>query len=93
MTHLLFISRVAFISNVCMLVTFIMRYVHIIDNKEIQSTIIIAGFLLSFVFNLIAAVVMLLMLFSNQAGRIHSAAWLFTVNFLCFIFQLYFLLK
>jgi hypothetical protein len=75
-----------------MLIAFIMRYVEVITNKEIQSTIIIAGFLLSFLFNLIAAGAALLLLMKRQSERIRPR-WLFAINFLSLIFQLYFLLK
>ena len=92
MRHLLFVSRVAFICNCCMLITFIMRYVQVISNKEIQSTVIIAGFLLSFLFNLIAACGALILLVKGQNERIRPR-WLFAINFLSLIFQLYFLLK
>jgi hypothetical protein len=63
-----------------------------VENREVQSTIIIAGFLLSFIFNLVAAVIILVLLLRKQGGQVRPA-WLFTINFLCFIFQLYFLLK
>ena len=75
-----------------MLLAFVMKYVQFVDNKEAQSTIIIAGFLLSFAFNLLAAAGVLILLVKKQSERIRPA-WLFTVNFLSLIFQLYFMLK
>ena len=75
-----------------MLLAFAMKYVQVVDNKEAQSTIIIAGFLLSFAFNLLAAAGVLILLAKKQSERIRPA-WLFTVNFLSLIFQLYFMLK
>jgi hypothetical protein len=92
MKHLLFVSRVAFICNCCMFLALVMKYVQFVDNKDAQSTIIIAGFLLSFVFNLLAAAGVLILLVKKQSERIRPA-WLFTVNFLSLIFQLYFMLK
>ena len=92
MKHLLFVSRVALICNVCMLFTIIMRYVEVISNKEIQSTVIIAGFVLSFIFNLIAASGASVLLMKREGQKLHPR-WLFAINFLSLIFQLYFLVK
>ena len=92
MNHLMFIARVAFICNGCMFITLAMRYVHFIDSTYIQSTIIIAGFLLSFIFNIIAAAGIFILIIKKQASRIRPA-WLFSINFLCLIFQLYLFLK
>ena len=92
MKMLLFISRVAFICNVCMVVGFVMRYVQIITNKDAQSTIIIAGFFLSVLFNILVAFGMLILILRKQRQRINPR-WLFATNFLCLIFQLYFMLQ
>jgi hypothetical protein len=92
MKNLLFVSRVAFISNVCLLLSIVMRYIQIISDKDLQSTVIIAGFLLSFICNLIAAATVIILLLRKKRESIRPR-WLFFVNFLCFIFQLYFVIR
>jgi len=92
MKNLLFVSRVAFISNVCMLLALVMRYINFISDKDAQSTIIIAGFFLSFICNLIVAVG-LIFFFTKKQHQLIRPAWLFIINFLCLIFQLYFMLQ
>jgi hypothetical protein len=92
MKNLLFVSRVAFITNCCMLLSFLMRYIEIISNKDLQSTVLIAGFLISFICNLVVAVAIIILLLRKEYQCIRPL-WLFTINFLCFIFQLYFLSK
>lgn len=69
-----------------------MRYVEIIRDKDLQSLVLIAGFLVSFICNIIGAVAVLVFLLQKQPHRIRPL-WLFAVNFVCFIFQLYFLSK
>ena len=89
---LIFVARIAFIANVCMLATFMMRYGRFIESEDIQSTIIIIGLIISFIANLIVACGVIFLLFKGQQKRIRPR-WLFIINFLCFIFQLYLLLK
>jgi hypothetical protein len=92
LTRLLFISRVALICNVCMLIAWLMRYAEPLQNVAIQSTIIIAGFLLAVVFNLMSAAWVLVLLLQGRRDMI-SPAWLFIINFLCFAFQIYLFIK
>jgi len=75
-----------------MLIAWLMRYAEPLQNVAIQSTVIIAGFLLAVVFNLISAAWVIVLLFQGRRNMI-SPEWLFIVNFLCFAFQIYLFTK
>lgn len=93
MKMLLFLSRVAFLYNVCMIMTLLMRYLNFIPAGAVQTTILVSGIVLSVVFNSLVhgwAALFLVKKIPRSAFRPH---WLFVVNLLCFIFQLYLLLK
>jgi hypothetical protein len=92
MSRLLFISRVAFICNICMIVAWLMRYADPLRNTTLQSTVIIAGFLLAVIFNLIA-LIWVILLVMRGLRNIPDPAWLFIINFLCFAFQIYLFAK
>ena len=86
-------SKVAFLYNGCMILTGLMRYLHFIPEGALQSTILVAGIVLSVVFNgLVNGWTAGLLLAKRGLGGLRPR-WLFGINFLCFIFQLYLLLK
>lgn len=93
MKTLVFLSRVTFIYNLCMLVTLIMGYFNFMPEKGIKSSIVVAGLFLSIVFNGVANLGLVFLLIKKQSFKIFQPAWLFIANFLCFIFQLYMVLK
>ncbi len=93
MKTLLFLSRVTFIYNLCMMVTLLMGYFNFMPDKGIKSSIVVAGLFLSIVFNGLTNLWMLVMLLNKRHLTMFQPAWLFIVNFLCFIFQTYMLLK
>ncbi len=93
MKTLQFLSRVTFIYNGCMIVTLLMGYVNFMADKEIKSSIIVAGLFLSIVFNGLIHLWVGVLLFKNASLRIFRPAWLFIANFCCFIYQIYMSLK
>jgi hypothetical protein len=93
MKTLLFLSRVTFIYNLCMIATLLMGYINFMPDKEMKSSIIVAGLFLSIVFNGLIHVWMGMMLLRKRSLLIFSPAWLFITNFCCFIYQIYMLLK
>lgn len=93
MKTLLFLSRVAFLYNLCMLATFGMRYFRPLEAGAVQSVILISGVVLSVVFTGAVNLWVLLLLLRKRPVGAFRPQWLFAVNFLCFIFQVYLLLK
>ena len=90
---LLFLSRVAFLYNGCMFITLLMRYLAFIPGGAVQSTILVSGIVLSVVFSSLVNGWTVLLLIKKVPLARFRPLWLFSVNFLCFIFQLYLLLK
>jgi hypothetical protein len=93
MKMLLFLSRVTFLYNICMIVTLLMRYQNFIREGAVQSVILVSGIVLSIVFNSLVNSVAVFFLVKKTPPAAFRPQWLFVVNFLCFIFQLYLLLK
>ena len=93
MLKLLFLSRVAFLCNLCFLVTFLMHYVSFISNGIIPSTIIIIGNVLSVVLNTLLFVLYCFLFITSRIFSIRVPVWLFTTNLIFFIFQIILLLK
>ncbi len=92
MKTLLFLSRVTFIYNACMIVTLLMGYFNFMPDKEIKSSIIVAGLFLSIVFNGLLHCWIGVSLLRQRSLKIFQPAWLFIANFCCFIYQIYMLL-
>jgi len=93
MKSLLFLSRVTFIYNLCMLVTLLMGYFNFMPDKELKSSIIVAGLFLSIIFNGLIHLWMGALLIKEKSIKIFQPSWLFTANFFCFIYQIYKMLK
>ncbi len=93
MKILLFLSRVAFLYNLCMLATFGLKYGKPLEQGAVQSVLLISGIVLSVVFTGAVTIWVLLLLLRRKPLSLFRPQWLFAVNFLCFIFQLYLLLK
>lgn len=93
MPKLLFFSRVAFICNICFLITFLLHYVPFISNGIISSTIIILGNVLSIVINVMMNILYILIILGGKPISSFIPVWLIIINFLFFIFQVILLLK
>ncbi|MBE7172452.1 MAG: hypothetical protein INR73_17830 [Williamsia sp.] len=92
MINLSFLAKVAFLYNLCMVATLVMRYLQFIQEGALQSTILVSGIVLSIVFNgLVNSWAIVVLLVKKSPGGLRPL-WLFGVNFLCFIFQLYLLI-
>ena len=74
-----------------MVATLLMRYLHFIPEGAIQSTILVSGIVLSVVFNGVVNGWAAGLLLAKKGVGALLPQWLFGVNFLCFIFQLYLL--
>ena len=76
-----------------MIVTLLMRYLNFIREGAVQSTILVSGIVLSVVCNSLVNGLAGFFLVKKMPVAAFRPQWLFIVNFLCFIFQLYLLLK
>jgi hypothetical protein len=83
-----FLSRVAFICNICFLVTSLRQWILLPLDNQLASDIIVLGYLVSVVINVIVNLIALVLL---SIGKLRAAAvpmWLLIVNLVFFIGQL-----
>ena len=83
-----FLSRVAFICNICFLVTSLRQWILLPLDNQLASDIIVLGYLVSVVINVIVNLIALVLLL---IGKLRAAAvpiWLLIVNLIFFILQL-----
>ncbi|MDP4151291.1 MAG: hypothetical protein Q8927_01925 [Bacteroidota bacterium] len=83
------LSRVAFICNICFLITVLQRYLpHPLEGEVIQ-TILVMGFFLGAIVNILLHVPLIIMFLIGRIRRTGVPVWLLIVNFLFFIAQIY----
>jgi len=92
MLRLSFLSRVAIICNVCLLLALVMRYYSFVSSRDLQSTILVAGLVLSVVINGIVNIIYAVLLIKKSKLGMQVPIWLATINFLFLIFQFYLIL-
>jgi len=92
MLRLSFLSRVAIICNVCLLLALVMRYYSFVSSHDLQSTILVAGLVLSVVINGIVNIIYAVLLIKKSKLGTYVPIWLATINFLFLIFQFYLIL-
>ena len=83
-----FLSKLAFICNLCFLVTFIIQWIPHPPEGELVSTVIILGYVVAAVINVVVNIWYAFLLFSNKPLRNIVPVWLIIVNFLFLIPQL-----
>jgi len=93
MSRLLFFSRVAFLCNICFLVTFVIRFVPALKEAFFVSTIVIIGLVMSIVINVMVNLFCLLMVMTRKPLRQYVPLWLMITNFLFFVIQVILLIK
>ncbi len=93
MRKLLFFSRVAFICNICFLLTWLMRYLPPMQQGHIGSTVVILGIGLSVILNVIINFFIIVFLMQKKPVRDHVPVWLIVANLLFMIAQLILLIK
>ena len=92
MLKLLFFSRVAFICNVCFLLTFILQYSTWLPSQALSSTIIILGNVFALFLNLVVNILYGIMMINHRS--LHDIPrWLMIANFIFFIIQIILLLQ
>jgi hypothetical protein len=85
---LLFLSRLAFICNVCFLIAFSIQMTDWIHNEDITSTIALIGFIMGFVLNPFLNLCYLVVFFVSRKKLKIIPAWLITANILFLVIQI-----
>ena len=93
MQKLLFFSRVAFICNICFVLTWGMHYYPDLLHRDISSTIIVMGYVVSALMNMAVATACVILFVRRRLPSPHFPLWLIIVNFLFLILQLILVLK
>lgn len=88
MMKLSFLAKVAFICNVCFLLIFLLERMPPGLNSNVLSTLIIIGFPLSMVVNVILHTWLVILLIQHKKPLILVDRWLIVANLLVWIFQL-----
>lgn len=83
-----FLSRVAFLCNCCLVLTWLLRYLPAIEYGGFIATIIIAGLVLSFIVNGLVNILYAGLLLRRRLSH-YVPVWLAVVNFLFLIVQFY----
>lgn len=92
MRWLLFLSKIAFICNLLFLVSFSMLITKWIKSEEISSTIIIAGYFFSIVFNPVVNLIYLILFWVKRKSLELIPVWLIVMNVIFLVLQLLYLL-
>ena len=87
MPKLLFLSRLAFICNLCFLLTIAIRAGLIPHDNIFSNILVVMGTICSFILNLMVTLILLIWLIIYKRRPEHPL-WLIIVNFLFFVFQL-----
>lgn len=93
MQKLIFFARVAFICNVCFVLTWFMRAAPGLQQGQIASSIIVLGVGLAIILNCLTSLVAIAMLLRKKVTGTRFPYWLFIINFLFFIAQLILILR
>jgi hypothetical protein len=88
MQKVLFFSRVAFICNVCFVLTWLLRYYPSLQMDHGVATIVVLGIVVSGILNLVVNVAVIIALLTKKNNRNHFPYWLIIVNFLFLIVQI-----
>jgi hypothetical protein len=81
------LSRVAFICNVCFLLASLVQYLPHPPEGEIISSIIVLGYFLSVIVNVLVNLTLLILFIFGKLKTAGVPVWLLIVNFLFFIVQ------
>jgi hypothetical protein len=92
MRLLRFLSRVAFICNICFIVASLTQWMPQLPDNALTSDILVLGYILSMLVNLIVNLAVLLLFLSRRLRRAAIPPWLLVINFLFFIVQIFLLI-
>lgn len=89
---LLFLSRVAFICNVCFLVAFSIQMTDWIKNEDITSMIVLIGYIMGFIINPLLVLFYFFMFLLAKKKLKVIPSWLLTANILFLVIQILYIL-
>ena len=92
MRWLLFLSRLAFLSNVFFLLAFSLRISNWVTNQDASATIVIIGYFLVALFNPLVNFCYLLLFVVRKKFWQIVPGWLITANSLFLIMQVFYIL-
>lgn len=92
MRKLLFLSRVAFLCNICFLLAWLIQYLPVSPHGHIASTIIVLGTGVAVILNMVVNIIVIISLFVKKSKGQFYPRWLIICNFLFLILQLFTLL-
>lgn len=88
-----FLSRVAFICNICFLLASFIQWLPHPPEGELISQLIVLGWLLSILFNTIVNIVIIVLFVFRRLRRAAVPVWLLIANFVFFVLQIILLLN
>jgi hypothetical protein len=83
-----FLSRLAFICNICFLVATLTQWLPAIPDNALLSDIIILGYLVSVLINVLVNCIVLVLLLVGKLRTATIPIWLLLVNAVFFIVQI-----
>ena len=92
MRWLLFLSRLAFLCNVCFLLAVSLQFLRWFQNQDLESYFIIIGYFLVAFINPLANFCVLYLLVGSRERLKVVPSWLWMANFVFFVLQIIYLL-
>lgn len=93
MPKLLFISRVALICNFCFAIAYLLRFIPVVSQGIVLSTLVILGTVVTTVVNILLAGVYIVVALAGRRLFSQVPAWLVLTNLLFFLLQVILLIK
>src|SRR5947208_9779617 len=88
MRWLLFLSRVAFICNICFLLALSIRISNWVQNQDMSNLIVLVGYVLVVIFNPLVNLCYLILFVARKKYWQVIPHWLITANILFLVIQL-----
>jgi hypothetical protein len=88
MRLLRFLSRLAFICNICFLVASLLRYLPSLPDNALISDIVVLGYFVSIGVNFFVNLIVIILFLLRRVWASGVPRWLLVLNFLFFIVQI-----
>ena len=88
MRLLRFLSRLAFICNICFLVASLLRYLPSLPDNVLISDIVVLGYLVSIGVNFFVNLIVVILFLLRRVWTSGVPRWLLVLNFVFFIVQI-----
>ena len=92
MRWLLFLSRLAFLCNICFILAFSLQISNWLSNQDLKGTILMIGYILAVLFNPLVNLCYLFLFLLRKKFWQTVPAWLITANILFLVMQIFFIL-